>query len=112
EHTVELLGQLRRRRVPGEAGATGVTPCVVIEVAAAAVVAAFERGRSGSIYNVAEDESLALGDFLRSLAKAARAPAPLTVPPFLVGLIAPYLKTIMLDSEIRLSTARPKSELR
>ncbi len=109
--TEELIEQLRKRRVPVAAGATGVTPWVHIEDAAAAVVAAVERGRSGSIYNVAEDESLALGDFLRCLAKAARAPAPLTVPPFVIGLVAPYLKTIMLDSQIRLSNARAKSEL-
>ncbi len=106
-----LIGELRRRKLPVVNGALGLTPWIYIEDAAAAVVAAVERGKPGAVYNVVEDEPMSLAEFLRCLASSAGAPAPSSVPAFLFGLSAPYVKLLLVDSRIVLSNQKARAEL-
>ncbi len=106
-----LIGELRRKKLPVVRGALGITPWIYIEDAAAAVVAAVERGKPGAVYNVVEDVPMSVADFLRCLASSAGAPAPSSVPAFVFGLAAPYLKVLLVDSRIVLSNQKARAEL-
>jgi nucleoside-diphosphate-sugar epimerase len=102
---VELL---RRRRLPVLRGA-GVISLVWIEDAAAATVAALERGRAGQAYNVVDDEPVAWGTLLRALAEAVGAPPPRQLPAFLLRP-ANYAHAAFTTS-MRVSNAKARREL-
>ncbi len=82
---------------------------IYIDDAAAATVAALERGRAGHAYNVVDDEPVRWGDFVGTLAPAINAPPPRTVPGWLLAL-APYGAAIM-TSTLRVSNAKAKADL-
>jgi nucleoside-diphosphate-sugar epimerase len=60
--TEQMIEMLRRRRLPVPRGGGGITSLIYVEDAAAATVAALERGRPGEAYNVADDEPVAWGE--------------------------------------------------
>jgi nucleoside-diphosphate-sugar epimerase len=105
EAIVELL---RRRRLPVLRGA-GVISLVYIEDAAAATVAALERGRAGQAYNVVDDEPVAWRTFLRALAEAVGAPPPRELPAWLLRP-ANYAHAAFTTS-MRVSNAKARREL-
>jgi len=102
---VELL---RRRRLPVLRGA-GVISLVYIEDAAAATVAALERGRAGQAYNIVDDEPVAWGRFLRALAEVVGAPPPRELPAWLLRP-ANYAHAAFTTS-MRVSGAKARREL-
>ncbi|MBO0817178.1 MAG: NAD(P)-dependent oxidoreductase, partial [Actinobacteria bacterium] len=67
-----MIDGLRRRRIP-LARNSGVLPWVYIDDAAAATVAALERGEPGAAYNIADDEPVSLATLLTALASAVGA---------------------------------------
>lgn len=103
-----LVEGLRRRRLPVIRNG-GVLPWVYIDDAAAATVAALERGVSGSAYNVADDEPVSFSDMMIAMAEALRAPKPRVVPSWLL-IATPYAKAMMTGG-LRVSTAKAKQEL-
>jgi nucleoside-diphosphate-sugar epimerase len=107
--TEPMIEMLRRRRLPVPRDGGGITSLIYVEDAAAATVAALERGHPGEAYNVADDEPVSWGDFFGALAKAFGAPQPLEVPRWLFRLM-PYARAMMLGAH-RLSNAKAKSEL-
>jgi nucleoside-diphosphate-sugar epimerase len=82
---------------------------IYVDHAAAATVAAPERGRAGQAYNVVDDEPVRWREFLDALAHAIGAPPPRAVPGWLFGL-APYAAA-MMTSTLRVSNAKAKAEL-
>ena len=64
--------------VPRSGG--GTHSYVFVPDAAAATVAALERGRADSAYNVCDDRPTAWNDFFDAAAAAVGAPRPLRVP--------------------------------
>jgi len=102
---VELL---RRRRLPVLHGA-GVISLISIEDAAAATVAALERGLAGQAYNVVDDEPVAWATFLRALAQAVGAPPPRELPAWLLRP-ANYAHAAFTTS-MRVSNAKARREL-
>ena len=106
-----MVQQLRQRKLPVVGSPPHVTPWIHIEDAAAAVVAAVERGRPGRAYNVVDDQPMSLADILRCLAAAVGAPAPMRVPAFVLQLAAPYLKAVFVDGNVHLSNERAKADL-
>lgn len=102
--------RLRRQRLP-VADSHGGTPWLHLDEAADAIVAALERGRPGAVYNVAEDESVSFAELVRGLARALGAPAPFKVNGTVMGWVAPYVKAVHVDSSVRLSNQRTRTEL-
>jgi nucleoside-diphosphate-sugar epimerase len=102
---VELL---RRRRLPVLRGA-GVISLIWIEDAAAATVAALERGPAGQAFNVVDDEPVAWGTFLRTLAEAVGAPPPRELPAWMLRP-ANYAHAAFTTS-MRVSNATARREL-
>jgi nucleoside-diphosphate-sugar epimerase len=86
-----------------------VTSLIYVEDAAAATVAALERGRPGEAYNVVDDEPVAWGEFFGAVAKAFGAPPPREVPRWVFRFL-PYARAMMLGDH-RLSNAKAKREL-
>ncbi len=106
----ELVELIRRRRLPIVGGGTGIWSFVHIDDAAAATVAAVERGEPG-IYNIVDDEPAPVVECLPYLAEAVGAKAPLRVPVWL-GRLAAGEVAVSIMTQIRgSSNAKAKREL-
>jgi nucleoside-diphosphate-sugar epimerase len=105
----QMIEMLRRRRLPVPHRGGGITSFIYVEDAAAATVAALERGRSGEAYNVGDDEPVSWGEFFRVVAKAFGAPQPREVPRWIFRFM-PYARA-MLMGDHRISNAKAKREL-
>lgn len=79
--------ETRKRRNPIVGSGTGRFSFVHIDDAAAAVVAALERGAPG-VYNVVDDEPAPLREWLPAYAEALGAKPPRRVPVWLARLVA------------------------
>jgi nucleoside-diphosphate-sugar epimerase len=101
----------RKRRLP-VIGARGATlPMVELGDAARAVVDALERAPAGRIYNVVDDEPVAMSDYLPELARDVGAPPPRHVPYWLVRLAGPYIAGFMGRARVPMSNALIAEEL-
>jgi nucleoside-diphosphate-sugar epimerase len=80
------VDDVRRRRYPIVGEGTGIFSLVHIEDAAAAAIAALDRG--AGIYNVCDDEPATQAELLPAYAEALGAKPPRRVPLWLAGLIA------------------------
>jgi nucleoside-diphosphate-sugar epimerase len=105
-----IVAMLRKRRLP-VVDSKNATPWIHIDDAAAAVVLAMEKGRPGGIYNVVDDQPLPMAHFFRTVAQLVGAPQPITVPGFVVKAFAPYMKALLVDSNIRPSNRKARGEL-
>jgi nucleoside-diphosphate-sugar epimerase len=103
-----LVAALRHRRLP-VVRSSGVIPWVYVDDAAAATLAALERGTAGAAYNIADDEPASLAAVQVAMAEAVGAPRPLTVPGCLLA-VTPYARSIARGG-LRVSTAKAKAEL-
>jgi len=105
-----LLDGIRRRQMPIVGSGTGIWSFLHIGDAAAATVAALQRGGPG-IYNVADDEPAPVREWLPFLANAIGAPPPRRVPAWL-GRIAIGRHGVVLMNENRgCSNAKAKAAL-
>ncbi|MFI7283788.1 NAD-dependent epimerase/dehydratase family protein [Micromonospora chersina] len=103
-----IVNLVRRRRLPVPSSA-GFANFIYLEDAAAATVAALEKGRAGQAYNIVDDESVRWGDYLDTLAAAFGARRPWRVPSWMLRPI-PYAHAMMTTS-MRVSNAKAKREL-
>ena len=82
-----LLDFLRKRQLPVIGGGTGIWSFIEITDAAAATIAAVDRGAPG-VYNVVDSDPAPVADWLPYLARVAGAKPPLRVPAWLGRLLA------------------------
>jgi 2-alkyl-3-oxoalkanoate reductase len=106
----EHVEMIRKRKFPVVGHGTGIWSFIHIDDAAAATVAAIERGEPG-IYNVSDDEPAAVADWLPALAKAVGAKPPRRVPRWLGRLLAGEVLTTMMTEIRGASNAKAKREL-
>lgn len=111
ESTAPLIELLRRRSLPLPGGGRTFMSFIYIEDAAAAMVAALERGRAGQSYNIVDNEPVRWHDFMTELVRAVGAPAPWSIPRWVLQLVAPFAEIIMAETSLRVSNARARSEL-
>jgi nucleoside-diphosphate-sugar epimerase len=100
---------VRKRRLPVPSSGGGFANFIYLEDAAAATVAALDKGSAGQAYNIVDDEPVRWGDYLDALAAELGAGRPWRVPDWILRPI-PYLYTIMTTS-MRVSNAKAKREL-
>src|SRR5215218_3424408 len=100
---------LARRGVPVASG--GVLGWVHHTDAAAATVAALERGRPGQAYNVVDDLPASWWEVYTAMAKALGAPPPWRLPDWLLRLAAPYVASFVVGTSMRVSNAKATAEL-
>jgi nucleoside-diphosphate-sugar epimerase len=82
-----LLDFLRKRRLPVVGGGTGIWSFIEITDAAAATIAAVDRGAPG-VYNVVDSDPAPVAEWLPYLASVAGAKPPPRVPAWLGRLLA------------------------
>jgi nucleoside-diphosphate-sugar epimerase len=82
-----LLDLLHKRMLPVIGGGTGIWSFIEITDAAAATIAAVDRGAPG-VYNVVDSDPAPVKDWLPYLARVAGAKPPLRVPAWLGRLLA------------------------
>jgi nucleoside-diphosphate-sugar epimerase len=105
-----MAEDVRRRRFPIVGSGAGTMSFVHVDDAAAATIAACERGAPG-VYNVCDDEPAPMREWIPAYAEAIGAKRPLRVPRWLAGLVAG--KSIgRMATELRgASNAKAKREL-
>jgi nucleoside-diphosphate-sugar epimerase len=104
DHNIELI---RQGKLPVPKG--GIMSFVHVEDAAAATVAALERGRGGEAYNVVDDEPASWRDYFRTAAAHLGAPDPRSVPGWVLRPI-PLMHSI-LTGTYRIANAKARAEL-
>ncbi len=104
-----ITNLVRKRRLPVPASGGGFVSFIYLDDAAAATVAALEKGRAGQAYNIVDDEPARWADYLDALAAELGARRPWRVPTWLLRPI-PYLHAIMTTS-MRVSNAKARHEL-
>ncbi|HEY1308613.1 MAG TPA: NAD(P)-dependent oxidoreductase [Vicinamibacterales bacterium] len=108
--TEEMIALVRKRWLPRIRDDQGELPYIHIDDAVAATVLALDHGVSGGSYDIVDDHPSSFSEMVTGLADAAGARAPLTVPPWLVRLAAPYMAKV-LSMRVPLSNAKARQEL-
>jgi len=101
---------MRRGMFAMPGGGHGVGSWIHVDDAAAAVVAALERGAPGEVYNIVDDEPVALRDYSEEMARVVGGKRPRSIPAAIGRLVAPYLTTA-LSTTMRASNEKAKREL-
>ncbi|MBL1074444.1 NAD(P)-dependent oxidoreductase [Nocardia sp. 2] len=91
--------------VPWNGG--GLVPWIHVADAAAATVAALERGSGGQAYNIVDDRPARWGE----VAAAARGGRAVRLPGRALRLMVPYFGPLMVDTVLRVSNTRARREL-
>jgi 2-alkyl-3-oxoalkanoate reductase len=105
-----LLDMLRKRQVPVIGGGTGVWSFIEITDAAAATLAAVDRGAPG-LYNVVDDDPAPVAEWLPYLAKVAGAKPPLHLPAWLGRLLAGEFVVAQMTTSRGSSNEKARKEL-
>jgi nucleoside-diphosphate-sugar epimerase len=106
----EQVAQLRKRRFPVVGNGAGVWSFIHIDDAAAATVAAVERGERG-IYNIVDDDPAPVAEWLPAAANAVGAKPPRRLPRWLGRLAAGEAATVMMTEIRGASNEKAKREL-
>jgi len=104
---VELV---RARKFPLVGSGAGIWSFVHIDDAAAATVAAVERGGMG-VYNIVDDDPAPVSEWLPALAAAVGAKPPRRVPVWLARILAGDAAVSMMNEIRGASNAKAKREL-
>jgi nucleoside-diphosphate-sugar epimerase len=104
-----IVNLVRKRRLPVPSSGGGVANFIYLQDAAAATVAALEKGRAGQAYNIVDGEPVRWADYLDVLAAELGVRRPWRVPDWMLRAI-PYLHTIMATS-MGVSNAKARREL-
>ncbi|MCK1271144.1 MULTISPECIES: NAD-dependent epimerase/dehydratase family protein [unclassified Bradyrhizobium] len=106
-----MIDQLRHRRVPVIGDGGGTWSFIHTEDAASATLAALERGRTGSIYNIVDDHPAPVKDWLPALAELLGAKPPRHIPAWLGRLLAGEHMVAMMTEVRGASNGKAKREL-
>jgi nucleoside-diphosphate-sugar epimerase len=108
--TQRMVALVRRRMLPIVRGDRGLLPCVHIDDAVAATIAALDHGSPGRVYDIVDDRPISMSDIVRTIAEYTGAPAPFVVPGWVPRLIAPLLADLT-SLRLPLSNAEARAEL-
>ena len=102
---------VRKRRFPIVGNGAGVWSFIHVDDAAAATLAALERGAPGAIYNVVDDAPAPVAEWLPELAKAVGGKPPRRVPRWLGRIAAGPAVAAMMTDVCGASNAKARREL-
>jgi nucleoside-diphosphate-sugar epimerase len=105
-----IAEDVRKRRYPVIGRGEGLFPFVHVDDAAAATVAAVERGAPG-VYEIVDDEPAPMREWLPAYAEAMGAKRPLRVPAWLARLVAGKAAVEAAANLTGGSNAKAKAEL-
>jgi nucleoside-diphosphate-sugar epimerase len=104
-----VVNLVRKRRLPVPSSGSGFACFIYLEDAAAATVAALQKGRAGQAYNIVDDEPVRWADYLDTLAAELGVRRPRRIPGWTLRPI-PYVHTL-LNTSMCVSNAKAKREL-
>lgn len=110
-HTREILQRLRHRTAPIIGDGANYQSFVHVSDAAEAFALAAGGTRAGDTYFVVDDEPVRLADYLRWLARAIGAGAPLQVPEFLARLTLGAAMADAYGASLRCGNGRARRQL-
>jgi nucleoside-diphosphate-sugar epimerase len=105
-----LLDLLRKRQVPVIGRGTGVWSFIEVTDAAAATLAAVDRGAPG-IYNIVDDDPAPVADWLPYLAEVTGVKPPMRMPAWLGRLLAGDFVVAQMTTSCGSSNEKAKREL-
>jgi len=105
-----LLDLVRKRQVPVIGGGTGIWSFIEITDAAAATLAAVDRGAPG-VYNIVDSDPAPVAEWLPYLAEVAGAKPPLRVPAWIGRLLAGDLVVTQMTTIRGSSNEKARKEL-
>jgi 2-alkyl-3-oxoalkanoate reductase len=105
-----LLDMLRKRQLPVIGGGTGVWSFIEITDAAAATIAAVDRGAPG-VYNVVDNDPAPVAEWLPYVAKLAGAKPPMHMPAWLGRLLAGEFVVAQMTTSRGYSNEKARKEL-
>ena len=108
--TVKMIEMVQKRRFPTIRGDRGLLPFIHLDDAVSATLAALDHGSAGSVYDIVDDRAISISEAVRLMADYTGAPAPRTVPAWLLKLLMPY-RARMLSMRLPLSNAKARTEL-
>jgi nucleoside-diphosphate-sugar epimerase len=106
----DYVSMLRKRALPVPTGKRGTLALIHHHDAAAATVAALERGTAGA-YNIVDDRPTTWRELVEEMARVHEAPRPLAVPRWVLRAAAPYAAVMMTGVNQRVSNAKAKRGL-
>lgn len=106
-----MVDMLKQGKLPAPRDGGGTMSWIHLADAAAATVAALERGKAGQAYNIVDDNPVTWGEMFAEHARVAGTKPPRRLPNWVIKLAAPYFATLMVDTTLRVSNARAKAEL-
>jgi 2-alkyl-3-oxoalkanoate reductase len=106
----EIVELVAKRKMPIVGDGAGVWSFIHVDDAAAATIAAMERGAPG-IYNVVDDRPAPVAEWLPGLAEAIGAKSPRRVPVWLGRLAVGEVGVSMMTRMRGISNAKAKREL-
>ncbi|HJZ34207.1 MAG TPA: NAD(P)-dependent oxidoreductase [Hyphomicrobiaceae bacterium] len=106
-----MIAQIARRRVPLIGNGDGYWSFIHIEDAAAATLAAIERGAPGNIYNIVDDDPAPVHAWLPALAAMLGAKPPRHLPAWLARLIAGEHLVVMMTQARAGTNGKAKRDL-
>lgn len=109
--TIKMIEMVRKHRFPTIRGDRGLLPFIHVDDAVSATIAALDQGTPGGVYDIADDKALSISDAVRIMAEYIGAPAPRSVPAWLLRLMSPY-RARMLSTRLPLSNAKARTELK
>jgi nucleoside-diphosphate-sugar epimerase len=89
----------------------GVLPMVHLEDAASAVVRALDTGRSGAVYNIADDEPISYRAREKAIAAKFGLKPPMVLPDGMIRAVAPFASQLLTRTAMRLATGKAHDEL-
>ncbi len=107
----QIVSAISKRQLPLIGDGAGVWSFLQVQDAAAATVAAVERGSAG-VYNIVDDDPAPVSDWLPAIAAIVGAGLPLRVPVWLGKLVAGEVGVSMMTQIRGSSNAKAKREAR
>ncbi len=105
------LEQIRHRRMPLIGGGAGWWSFLHVDDAASATVKAIDRGKTGNVYNIVDDEPAEVREWLPALAQMLGAKPPLHLPAWIARLVAGEHIVSMMTQGRAGSNAKARKEL-
>jgi nucleoside-diphosphate-sugar epimerase len=109
DHDGDFARQARRRMLPIVGSGAGVFSFLHVDDAATAAVVALTRG--AGVYNIVDDDPVAVRDWIPAFCRDVRAPAPMHVPGLVVELMAGRFAAATMQEGRGASNAKAKREL-
>src|SRR5262245_62602791 len=88
-----MIAMARRRMLPRITHDHSLLPCIHVDDAASATVAALDHGQPGAVYDIVDDRAVSFSDIVAAHAEASGAQHPYAIPARIPRIVLPGSKT-------------------